>query len=69
MITRRLGTHSYPAPVARFRERPLRIRSHAPLLGQHNREVLQDLLGVSDERYAQLLDDDIIGTRYLDDAT
>ena len=63
------GTHSYPTPVARFRERPLRIRSHAPLLGQHNREVLQDLLGVSDARYQQLLDARIIGDRYLKDAT
>lgn len=63
------GTHTYPAPVAHYRERPLRIRSHAPLLGQHNREVLQGLLGVGDARYAELVAAEVVGEAYLAEAT
>ncbi len=38
------------------------VRGPAPTLGQHNREVLQGLLGYSDARYAVLEQDGIIGT-------
>ena len=63
------GTHSYPTPVARFRDQPLRIRTRAPLLGEHNEEILRDLLGVGEERYQQLIEDESIGTAYKDDAS
>ena len=62
------GTHSYPAPVAHFRDQPLRIRTPAPLLGEHNEEILQGLLGLGDERFQQLIDDEIVGTTYTEDA-
>ncbi len=38
-------------------------RGHAPLMGEHNREVLQGMLGVTDEEYAQLEADGVIGDR------
>ena len=63
------GVHSYPVPPARFRDRPLDIRTPAPLLGEHNREILQGLLGVGEERFRQLTDAAIIGDAYLEDAT
>jgi crotonobetainyl-CoA:carnitine CoA-transferase CaiB-like acyl-CoA transferase len=36
----------YPGPFARFSKTPLRAPRRAPLLGEHNREVLVDELGV-----------------------
>ena len=39
------------------------LRTPAPTLGQHNRDVLGDLLGLSDDALAALERDGIIGTR------
>lgn len=38
-------------------------RSHAPTLGQHNRDLLRTLLGLSDERIRELESDAVIGDR------
>ncbi len=55
----------YGYPV-RFSAGPERVhRAPAPTLGQHNREVLIGLLGVSEEAFARLEADDVIGTRLL----
>jgi len=55
----------YGYPV-RFGAGPERFhRSPAPTLGQHNHEVLVDLLGVEPGEYEQLLSADVIGTRLL----
>ncbi len=40
----------------------LGVRGPAPTLGQHNREVLQDILGYSDARYAELEQEGLVGT-------
>jgi crotonobetainyl-CoA:carnitine CoA-transferase CaiB-like acyl-CoA transferase len=42
---------------------PLAARGPAPLLGEHNREVLQDILGYDDARYAALEESGVLGTR------
>lgn len=57
----------YPAPMAHFEVNPLTpVRGPAPSLGQHNREVLQGALGMTDEQYQRLLDEQLIGDAYLD---
>jgi hypothetical protein len=39
------------------------------MLGQHNEEILCGVLGLNEAEYAQLLDEEIIGTVYLESAT
>ena len=45
------------------------MRGPAPTLGQHNHELLCDLIGVSEAEYRRLEADGIIGTVYREDAT
>ena len=52
---------SFPAIFPAF-ERDLH-RSPPPTLGQHNREILQGELGISDREIEELEDQEIIGTR------
>ncbi len=42
------------SPQAQMSASPATIRRAPPLLGEHNREVLHDLLGLGDERIAEL---------------
>ena len=58
------GETRYPSFPARFEafERDLHL-SPPPTLGQHNREILQGELGLSDEDLDRLEADQIIGTR------
>ncbi|HEX4505394.1 MAG TPA: CoA transferase, partial [Alphaproteobacteria bacterium] len=42
---------------------PLAVRGPGPTLGQHNREVIQGLLGYDDARYAELEQAGIVGTQ------
>ena len=50
-----------------FRETdgPFEIRSAPPTLGEHNREILAGMLGLSDAEIDQLARDGIIGTEML----
>ncbi len=57
-----VGTHLYPAPVARFSGTPLSSDRPAPLLGEHNEQVLRDVLGFSDEEIDSLEREGVIGT-------
>ena len=49
-----MGRHSVPGPSFVLPATPDRIESSAPLLGQHNREVLCGILGLSEEDVARL---------------
>jgi crotonobetainyl-CoA:carnitine CoA-transferase CaiB-like acyl-CoA transferase len=47
----------------RLSKTPLSVRGPGPALGEHNREVLQKILGYSDARYADLEQEGIVATR------
>jgi crotonobetainyl-CoA:carnitine CoA-transferase CaiB-like acyl-CoA transferase len=49
-----MGAHSVPGPSFRLPETPDSVRAAAPLLGQHNREVLCGILGRTEEEVAEL---------------
>ena len=49
-----MGPHSVPGPSYVLSETPDCIRSAAPLLGQHNRQVLGGILGLTEDDLAQL---------------
>ena len=51
---KRLGSLAIPNLVPRLTETPGEIRSLGPSLGEHNREILQTRLGLSDEDLARL---------------
>jgi crotonobetainyl-CoA:carnitine CoA-transferase CaiB-like acyl-CoA transferase len=57
-----VGTHLYPGAVARIPDTPLRADEPAPLLGEHNRQILSELLGMSDDDIAELERSGIIGS-------
>ncbi len=64
------GTHLYPGPMGKFERHPLAPpRAPAPTLGQHNEEILCGVLGLTEAEYQQLVEDEIIGTVYLESAT
>ena len=60
-----IGKHPQPSLPFREGDRPLAIRSAPPTLGEHNREILAGLLGLSDAEIEQLARDGIIGTEML----
>ena len=62
-VTRQLtGTHQYPAWPIKFSGQRLTHRLPAPLLGQHNEEVLKNVLQRSDEEISKLADANVIGS-------
>ncbi|MET4118028.1 crotonobetainyl-CoA:carnitine CoA-transferase CaiB-like acyl-CoA transferase [Bradyrhizobium sp. JR1.5] len=60
-----IGLHPQPSMPIREDAKPHLIRTPAPTLGQHNREILSGLLGLSDEEIVQLAREGIIGTKML----
>ena len=44
----------------KFSNSPLAIQGPSPTFGQHNEDVLQDLLGVDAEAYRGLVDDAVV---------
>lgn len=58
-----VGLQPNASPPFRTGEKPIPIRHPAPTLGQDNDYVLQEILGLSAEELAALVDQDIIGTR------
>ncbi len=55
-----LGTVKLVGPVARMSSDPEPLLGPAPLLGQHNREILSERLGYTEEQVAELKSDGII---------
>lgn len=58
-----VGTHPTPTMPFRYSGVSHWLREPAPTIGQHNREILGDLLGHSDDELAVLESAGIIGTR------
>jgi crotonobetainyl-CoA:carnitine CoA-transferase CaiB-like acyl-CoA transferase len=56
------GTHKYIGMPWKFSGTPVSTRYSAPNLGQHNQEILEDLLGLSDLEYEKFKQNNIIGT-------
>lgn len=56
------GTHPYPAPSTRLRGTPPRPARPAPNLGEHNRDILTRLLGLSPGEMRGLEAEGVIGT-------
>jgi crotonobetainyl-CoA:carnitine CoA-transferase CaiB-like acyl-CoA transferase len=44
----------YPGPFVKFSESPIKYRRRPPLIGEHNREIYCDELGMSDAEFSQL---------------
>lgn len=59
------GTHLYPGLHYRMSKTPNRIRRPAPLLGEHNEYVYKQVIGVSDEEYAELEKEGHIGMDFV----
>jgi crotonobetainyl-CoA:carnitine CoA-transferase CaiB-like acyl-CoA transferase len=58
-----VGTHPVCAPPFRYRSVARWLQSPAPTLGEHNREVLGGLLGLSEPEIEELESAQVIGTR------
>ncbi len=57
-----VGTHLYPGVAEHFSATPLVPDRPAPLLGEHNRKVFGEILGMSEAEIEALERDKIIGT-------
>ena len=57
-----VGTHLYPGAAEHFSETPLVTDRPAPVLGEHNRKVFSEILGMSDAEIEALEHEKIIGT-------
>lgn len=58
-----VGNIPHPSPPYRPSKDPIPISKPAPTLGQHNKEILGELLGVSNATLAELTSEGIIGTK------
>lgn len=55
-----MGRALYNAPPFRYRRSKVGVRGPAPLLGEHTREVLDQLLGIQDQEYEQLKAENVL---------
>jgi crotonobetainyl-CoA:carnitine CoA-transferase CaiB-like acyl-CoA transferase len=60
-----IGKHPQPSMPFREGAKPFPIRKWPPTLGEHNREILGGMLGLSDAELDQLAREGIIGTEML----
>ena len=54
-----IGKVKVPNFPVKFSETPGVIKTSAPLLGQHSKEILMDILGYSEERVMELVRDGV----------
>ena len=59
---RKMGSRLFIGRPWKFSNSPLAIQGPAPTFGQHNEDVLRDLLGVDAEAYQGLVDDAVVAT-------
>jgi crotonobetainyl-CoA:carnitine CoA-transferase CaiB-like acyl-CoA transferase len=57
------GRHPIPTVPFRYASVDRWLRSPAPTLGEHNQEILRDILGLDDDIMAKLADREVIGNR------
>ena len=55
-----LGAFDYPEPPIHLSETPLRIRGHAPMLGEANAYVFGELLGLPADEIARLTEEGVL---------
>ena len=55
-----LGERAVPGPPWRFSDTPARVRRAAPLLGEHNRYVLHEILGMPEGEIARLEEEKVV---------
>ncbi|MGY4426681.1 crotonobetainyl-CoA:carnitine CoA-transferase CaiB-like acyl-CoA transferase [Bradyrhizobium sp. JR6.1] len=60
-----IGKHPQPSMPFREGDAPFAIRSVPPTLGEHNREILGGMLGLSDAELEELTREGIVGTEML----
>ena len=60
-----IGRHPQPSMPFRETDKPFAIRNPPPTLGEHNREILAGILGLSSAEIDQLARDGIIGIEML----
>ncbi len=60
-----IGRHPQPSMPFREIDKPFVIRNPPPTLGEHNREILGGILGLSNGEIEELARDGIIGTEML----
>ena len=56
------GVHFLPGAAWKMSETPGRVRWHAPRLGEHNRFVFGELLGMTDSRIERMDREGVTGT-------
>ncbi len=59
---RNIGTRPFIGRPYKFSGSPLKIQGPSPTFGEHNQPLLQDLLGVDDGTYQELVQDAVIAT-------
>jgi len=57
-----IGRHPVTGPLAQLSKSPGRIRTAAPTLGEHSREVLASLCNLSDAEIDRLIETGLVGT-------
>ncbi|MFO7963783.1 MAG: CoA transferase [Desulfobacterales bacterium] len=62
---RETGTHRYPGMCFQFSRTPAGVRMPPNCLGEHNRYIFQELLGISREEFDQLKEENYIGDAFL----